>query len=104
MAGAHDITKLPRWAQDRISLLERDLADAREQLMAGEADSDTIANPNSEAPRPLGRGASVQFGTERWQKFTVRLRENGTLDVMGDDMIWVHPQAGNVVVIRNERG
>ena len=103
MAGAHDITKLPRWAQNRIISLERALEDARDQLMAGDEDSDTIANPNSDAPRPLGRGASIQFGTERWQKFTVRMREDGNLDVMGDTMIWVHPQAGNVVVIRNER-
>jgi len=80
MAGAHDITKLPRWAQDRIGKLERDLAAERRKLSAGPENSDTFADPYASAPRPLGRHTRIQFVGER-DEFHVHIDDDGELTV-----------------------
>lgn len=100
-----DVTKLPKWAQAEISRLTRDLEYERARLAVGPEDSDTFADPYNHTPRPLGRGTSIQFVLEEGRGKTIHVRttqrHDGTvrLDVVGGDMIIVHPQSGNHVEI-----
>jgi hypothetical protein len=81
MNQTHDTSKLPTWAQVRIAHLENRLASAQAALTAGPKDSDTVADPFSEAPRPLGSGLTVRFGIRgSGATYDVTLK-NGELDV-----------------------
>ena len=55
------MTKLPKWAQRRIEVLERDLEYAHQQLSAGPEDSNVFADPYSDTLKPLGKDVSVEF-------------------------------------------
>lgn len=100
MRPPHNITKLPKWAQNEIQRLTRDLEDARSQLRAGPEDSDTFADPYSSAPRPLGKGPTIDFVFgEHWgEQFQARL-EGKVLRVNGGNSIAVLPRASNLVEI-----
>ena len=96
-----DVTKLPKWAQQEIGRLERDLEDARRRLSEGPMDSNTFADPYSESPRPLGRDTLIEFraGETFGERFRVYLRD-GVLEVGGGDGVAVLPRASNVVEIK----
>jgi hypothetical protein len=78
------LDRLPRWARDRIEALERDLADARARLAAGPDDSDTFADPYSDASRPLGRGTMVRFGGPGYENTFDVYYEDGGLSVQSN--------------------
>jgi hypothetical protein len=100
MSTERDMSRLPKWAQDRITLLERNLADARARLAAGPEESDTFADPYMESVRPLGSGTRVRFGGRGY---------DGTFDVSWGDgelaiqcnsggrSMAIMPQASNTV-------
>lgn len=92
--------KLPKWAQQELGRLRRDLEAAQKRLTAGPEDSDTFVQSYSYGDIPLGDSPSILFKVgESWQdKFTVR-REGKYLNVMGGGMIAVMPRGGNVVRI-----
>lgn len=100
-----DLTKLPKWAQQEIERLQHDLEWAKGKLTAGPEDSDTFANPYSDAT-PLGKGTIIAFHTdEKGSYFNVRMRENGELDIHysprgGAQAIGVVPSASNSVRLR----
>ncbi len=100
------MARLPAWARDRINLLERELAYERAKLTVGEADSDTIADRWSDAPRPLGLGTRIAFVVSRRENGTPRdflecYIEDGALTVLGSDSrITVHPRASNSIDVR----
>lgn len=110
--ATQDVSKLPKWAQDRISNLERNLQHAEQQLAIGPEDSDTFANPYGDmiggsAIRPLGRGELVRFVIDEDARrfFEARIvRENGDihLDIRteGNTRLLVEPRASNLIHIR----
>lgn len=106
MKPEHDISKLPKWAQAEIWRLQRNESSYLARLSAGPDDSDTFADPYSDAPRPLGTGTSVEF---RLDDVKVRVRVNRTrdgrpyLDVNGGDSVAVYPHASNAIMVRAER-
>jgi hypothetical protein len=118
---ANDITRLPKWAQDRIGDIERQVA----ALEAGIAERDApLAATNtvvrgfkSTSNRPLPDGSTVGFGDFTsdpgalpW--FQVRLTDRrgnggvaqpGDLEIRGLDSPLVVPQVTNVVCVRLAR-
>ena len=111
MRKQHDRTKLPVWAQNEISRLERDVEYYKTRLAAGPEDSDTFANPHDDAPTPLGQGTLIQFGVRPGPRFRVRLQdrrgrvddERPELEISADDMLEIIPWASNVVRVRVRR-
>lgn len=105
---AHDVARLPKWAQHRIAALERDLLAARATINAGPENSDTFADPYSEASRPLGSEPLIRFYLGNTQRdyidcMIVRDRHGAHLRVLGSDSLNIEPSSGNVVQLRAER-
>lgn len=93
--------RLPKWAQQEIDRLERDLDDARAKLSAGPEDSDTFADPYSEqARRPLGQGPTIMFKLGERNEIRCRVehdhRGRAYLDVNASSgRLAILPRAGN---------
>ena len=101
-----DVTKLPKWAQQEISRLERDLAYARAKLAAGPEDSNTFAEPYGAAPRPLGTGTLIRFqlgDPEDWGGYIDAHIEGDRLVVHSGHSLSVKPWASNVIHVKPER-
>ena len=104
-----DITKLPKWAQQEIKRLNQDLAYYRSKLQVGPDDSNTFADPYSDARRPLGHDTTIEFVLTNGHKIRARLDRNSVnglydrLYVSGDDGIAVFPNASNSVEIQSIR-
>lgn len=64
-----DASKLPKWAQQRIETLERNVDYWREKAMDGPADSDTFIRRYIDNGRtkgqPLGKGETIVFVAEQ---------------------------------------
>jgi hypothetical protein len=98
----HDETKLPKYAQDELNRLRRDLAHAHAKLEAGPEDSDTFADPYLH-PRPLGKGESVEFRLNPQRKVRVRIAQTHRgpeLDINADSGLSIEPVAANAIRIR----
>lgn len=99
----HDVSKLPKWAQQEIDRLKRDLTDALDEIAAGPEDSDTFANPYSNAPRPLGKEPTIEFVLDNSDMFrtrVVRVRKDGDrLYVNGGDLLTIYPRSSNSLEI-----
>jgi hypothetical protein len=75
---SHDITKLPKWAQDKITALENRAKRAEQTLAEGPEDSNVFADPYR-ASRPLGLDTHILFE-------------------MKEDSIYVNPQGDELVI------
>lgn len=106
--------KLPQWAQQKINLLERNVAYWMAKATEGPEDSDTFSDPHrgDGHARPLGRGTSIRFmldGAEidgdGWQDYIdVRLDEKGKyLIVTAGESMAVYPSSSNVIHIKQGR-
>lgn len=96
MTPTRDRTKLPKWAQQELGRLERDLEHAQARLAEGPENSNTFADPYADSPRPLGEGTLIEyrFGESWGEKFSVRL-EGDKLYVMGGSTLSIYPQSSN---------
>lgn len=92
--------RLPKWAQQELQRLERDLAYAKARLAQGPEDSRVIADPYSDPPRPLGSDTSIdfRFGDGWSDRINVRI-DDGGIRVMGGSRLVVTPEASNVIRI-----
>lgn len=92
--------RLPKWAKQELTRLERDLAYAKERLAEGDEDSRVFADPYSDTPRPLGHDTSIEFvlGPKWGDKINVRIDGHG-IKVAGGNRLAVIPNASNVVYI-----
>lgn len=78
--ATRNVEKLPKWAQDRIRVLEMRVAEAAAREATGPEDSNTFANPYGDmtegsAATPLGKDELIRFvidGDKR-KHFDVRL-------------------------------
>ena len=104
---SNDITRLPKWAQTHIDVLERNVEYWREKTLAGPDNSNTFLGGGLDGRKPLGTSPTVEFyvGAERQyrNRLTARLQENGRLYVTADSLL-VKPQASNVVTIEIGEG
>lgn len=100
-----DVSKLPKWAQQKIDTLERDVAHWKEKATAGPEESDTFVAFSSER-RPLGKRAYIEFQVlpgHRGQITAYLDDDAGELVIHGGDRIMVLPQASNAIRLRMER-
>lgn len=99
----YDVNTLPKWGQQKIAMLERDLAAAQARLAAGPEDSDTFAGPYNAVPRPLGKGTRIRFGGMGYDStFDVNLDETG-LHVTahtGSHAMAIVPNNSNTITVR----
>jgi hypothetical protein len=102
------LARLPQWARKHIEHLDTALAertaealDARHGLsrrLAAGPDSDTIADPYTSDPVPLGTGVTIRFRVDHGE-VTVRTMERTggrkVLDVMGSGGVMILPRSSN---------
>lgn len=93
-----DVTKLPKWAQQRIEVLERDLERAHKQLAEGPADSRIFADPYIHN-RPLGEDEIIRFHLREGFHIDARLRGE-RLEIHGVEQFVVAPRSSNVIEVR----
>ena len=104
----NDISKLPRWAQQRIEIADRDLAYWRTKAEAGPEDSNTFVHhykdDGSNGGTPLGMNTAIRFDVGERDYFLVELTSDGTLRVHGADRrngaLAVIPKSTNIIEIR----
>lgn len=96
MKPERDTTRLPKWAQQELYRLERDLESAYARLAEGPENSNTFADPYAKAPRALGDSPMIEFrfGTKWGEKFQVRL-EDDHLVISGGSSLAIHPRSSN---------
>lgn len=96
MRKEYDRTNLPKWAQNEISRLERDLAYERDKLAQGPENSNTFAEPYATTPRPLGENPNIEFRLgDKWgDKINVRI-EGDKLQILGGSRITIFPESSN---------
>ncbi len=97
---ANDVTRLPRWAQDRIRIAEMRLREARAEIetLFVTKDTDTFWAEGIDPEKPLPKGGRVRFYLGTYQHIDVRIEE-GRIDVNGSDTLVVYPLASNLVRI-----
>lgn len=107
MSEQRDLSRLPKWAQQEIAALQRQLAEAQRRadqarLDSGPADSNTLIDPYDDVPIRLGVDVPVRFilqatDTRRlndhWVE--VRVHENGLQLMAGRQLVFV-PRVTNV--------
>lgn len=97
------LARLPKYARDRITYLERDLETALKKLQEGPEVANSFLNPYSDSYRkPLGQNVSIQFGLDDGVHFMVKHEaERNRLDIIGygnhSDRLVVAPRGGNCV-------
>lgn len=104
-----DIEKLPKWAQFRISKLERDLEITRKAMdaFAGTTKTNICVDPdaahlrNGNYPRYLSDSAIVQFTLNNGKSVEVTIKK-GALRILGDGSLQIHPVCINVISITCE--
>lgn len=104
MTQREDITRLPKWAQQRIITLENSVAYHKAKLAEGPEHSDTFADPHG-TPRPLGKSAMVEFvfstREDGSSKDYVSARKEGNkLVIYGSDSIAIYPASSNLAYVK----
>lgn len=106
--------RLPKWAQDELRTLRRELGSARrkvEELKGNVPDTDTyLLDYGSLDDFPLPKGARVAFhltppGYERKVRQAVQcyIASDGALHIQGDSSLIIYPRASNSFNIELER-
>lgn len=101
-----DVSKLPKWAQQRIDVLEQNIDAWKRRALAGPDDADTFAMHLGEQA-PLGSGTTVRFVLGDDPRYGIRGRmevdcrvDRGELYVYGGSHgLSVLPWSTNVVKI-----
>jgi hypothetical protein len=90
-----DVSKLPKWAQLYVEMLQRDLKYAYRQAAEGPGDSDIFLDWYTDQ-KPLGRRKTVRFvlADGHWVDVS---SSNGVLTVLADDTLLVASRSSNVV-------
>lgn len=105
-----DISKLPKWAQRHIRILERDLKNAREQLTAL---NDEHANTGLTlergvtwaAPLNLPNGLfRISTGESRSDYVELYRDTHGNIRLRAGKILAIYPRAANVAYVKNEEG
>lgn len=101
-----DTSKLPKWAQQRIDKLERDVEYWKARATEGPENSDTFISWPMDSPKPLGSGYNIRFvvGSGSGDYIEVRNQQDGSVEVR---TAWrgmrIHPTASNTIVVRQDK-
>lgn len=94
------ISKLPRWAQDELARLEREVQGLREEVasITGTVDSSVTIRDRGylSERRSVDERAVFEWTDPKGRRMDVTVRANG-LKVTGDGRLTIWPQASNVV-------
>ncbi len=102
----HDLSKLPKWAQDRITIAERDRDYYREQTQrmdAGESDT-FIPGFKYLGTRDtfLPDGCTVRFHTAEGYVEVGRERNQDGVNVRASRSLAIYPVVSNVIRVTND--
>ena len=105
---SRDITKLPKWAQQEITRLERSVEHWKAVASVGPEDSTVFADAFSAAPRPLGEDPVIQFNKCGMGLADIRIARaavgSNVLEISTTEgTLEVSPQSGNVIRVRAGR-
>lgn len=94
-----DITKLPRWAQQKIETQQRDIEYWKNIANAGPDNSDTFIDRYISENKPLGERPTIVFLLADGNRIQVRLDESRhfVYATSIDHSVVVQPQSSNVV-------
>jgi len=100
-----DVTKLPKWAQSKIRVLEMRVRELRAKLAEGPEGADTFADPYADEARPLGKSTRIEFvfDAEKREHIQAHLDEDKHgkyLEVYGNTGLSIEPSASNVLRVR----
>lgn len=102
-----DVSKLPKWAQQRIENLERSASEWKARATVGPEDSDTfISRWPAENSTPLGTGPTIrmQMGPEWWEYVDLR-KQADRVYIFANQGIKILPMASNSIKVGlNRRG
>jgi hypothetical protein len=110
-----DITKLPKWAQRRIEIAEREADRLREELAGQFPGTDTFRAPyfdrrdNNSNGIPLPKGETIRFKLgPKWEQYIDCMIRDDTVDgplveVRAGYGMLVEPQSSNAIRVRNIR-
>lgn len=103
----YDVTNLPKWAQSRISVLERNVEHwkAKAYQASVEGDTDTYLEPYSDMHsqgQPLPEGSTVRFrmGEGIGHYIDVRKRDD-IIEVHSGERLGVLPQSSNYLYLQH---
>lgn len=92
--------KLPKWAQETLSTLRRELERSaiRNAELRGEVgETNTVVTNYGEFDQPLRNNARVQFNFpgERWDNYIQAYVEGNRLRIQGGRYVVIHPNVSN---------
>ena len=109
MSADERMERLPKWAQQEINRLTRDLATVREAVarLAPTDSTAVVTDPYGQRGGTVGvapRGEYVRFLLNQYDWLDVRVRYDGSgFDVMGSTTLHIACQASNTVGIEVRR-
>ena len=92
---------LPQWAQERIKVAERRVAEANakiDTLFGDGRDTDTFVGQSFNKSQPLPKGVTIRFSFGGGRDIRVRV-ERGRLDINSAESISVEPASSNHVTV-----
>jgi len=105
----HDISKLPKWAEQEILLLTSNLEYYKNKAkeIKGEKKTDTYLSQGINEPLPLPNNSHVIFVINSSRSITtqqiqVRVVDNG-IEISGCDRLVIKPHASNTCRIESKR-
>jgi hypothetical protein len=95
------LDRLPKFVQQHITLLERNLKDAYTKIQEGPENSNAWTNPHSDVYcKPIGKNPTIQFGDSDGDHFVVKF-DGERLDIIGygghSDRMVIAPRGGNCI-------
>lgn len=99
---AERFARLPKWAQQRIGVLEKRVASLTRRVETGPDESNTFADPYIN-PQPLGMNPTIEY---RFADSKVRVCIDPKLNmlyVIGHERLTIHPFSGNAFIIGVEK-
>lgn len=107
----NDITKLPKWAQDRIRQADGRIASLERKLgqIYGNLETNThwldLSPASGEIlkPRPIPYGSPIRFSIDKFDYIEVRLDDDGYLNMHGNAAVAVRPEASNHIRVAFRR-
>jgi hypothetical protein len=101
---ATKITKLPRWAQQHIDHLRRQLTEtqlALREAQGGVIETDTVADPYGEYPQNMRPGTTIRFLMNGNYLDCIMHERHGSnrLEVRGSEALTIRPSSSNVLTV-----
>lgn len=103
--------RLPRWAQDTLKSLRRQVEDQKmraddARMAGGPEDTDTILDPYDDTPVRLKKGEHVRFllGPDDYQWIECSVQKFGRFNivrVISGDSLLVYPSSSNAAHLRS---